>query len=143
MTSLLLIASLACSTGSPEAPASPAPAAAPATTEASAPQARPGEVDVAGLQAAMASGPITLVDVRSEAEYAEGHAPGAVLIPLDQLEARLGELEDKKAEPVYLICASGGRSSRAADSLVKAGFAQPINVAGGTRAWIAAGYPTE
>lgn len=113
------------------------------TAPAAASAAAPSQVDAKGLKAAMDAGPITLVDVRTDAEWAQGHAPGAVHIPLDQLEARMSELAGKKAEPVYLICASGGRSSAAQKFLQKQGYTQAINVAGGTNGWRAAGYPVE
>ncbi len=61
-----------------------------------------------------------LVDVRTPAEFAEGHVPGAVNIPVDEIERRAGEIE--KDEPVVLYCRSGARSSRAAGILEAAGY---------------------
>ena len=52
----------------------------------------------------------TLVDVREAREYADGHVPGAVLMPMGQLASRLAELD--RAKPVFVICASGNRSRR-------------------------------
>ncbi len=85
---------------------------------------------------------LLLVDVRTPGEYEAGHVPGARLLPLQELDGRLEELAELKAagEPVYVICQSGGRSARAADRLVEEGFAEVINVEGGTGAWIAAGH---
>lgn len=101
------------------------------------------EVDVAGLKAAREAGPAVVVDVRTPEEFASGHVPGAVNIPVDQLEARIGELDAHRSAELYLICRSGGRSARAQAQLAAAGFARPINVAGGTLAWTAAGHPVE
>ena len=106
-------------------------------------EARAGVTDVAGLKAAMDAGPITLVDVRTPTEFAAGHVPGAQPLPLSDLETRLAELESHKDGDVYLICASGGRSGRAAQLLEREGFRHPINVEGGTRAWVAAGHPID
>lgn len=62
-----------------------------------------------------------LVDVRSTAEYAASHLPGAINVPVDVLPSRLAELEPR-ADPVVVYCASGNRSSRAKAALVDAGF---------------------
>ena len=60
------------------------------------------------------------VDVRTPAEFAGGHAPGSVNIPLDQLMSRFGELD--AARPVLLGCASGSRSALATSLLKSKGF---------------------
>ena len=79
-----------------------------------------------------------IVDVRQPEEYAQGHVPGAKLIPLGQLESKLAEIPDNA--PVYVICRSGSRSKTASDILVKNGKIDVRNVQGGTLAWQAAGY---
>lgn len=91
----------------------------------------------------MKTGKVVLYDVRTPGEYAGGHVPGAVNIPLDQLSSRMDELAPHKGDAVYLVCASGNRSGKAATQLAAAGFSNPINVEGGTRAWQAAGKPLE
>ena len=63
-----------------------------------------------------------LVDVRTPSEFAAGHIPGAINIPLQQLDSRLMELQPKDI-PVVLYCRSGGRSGNAARVLKNAGFA--------------------
>lgn len=63
-----------------------------------------------------------LVDVRTPAEFAAGHIPGAVNIPLQQLDSRLSELQPKD-QAVVLYCRSGNRSGTAARLLKGAGFA--------------------
>jgi rhodanese-related sulfurtransferase len=80
----------------------------------------------------------TVLDVRQPDEYEAGHVSGAKLIPLGQLAARQDEIPD--ADPLYVICAVGGRSMTAAVALVEAGY-RAISVAGGTRGWIEQGRP--
>lgn len=138
LTILPFVALIACGADDP-APAT----AAPAAPAVAAPEGKAGEVDVAGLKAAMDAGSVRLIDVRTPAEYADARVPGAVNIPLDQLESRLADVADDKAAEVYLICAVGGRSKRATKALAQAGFQRPINVAGGTNGWKAAGLPVE
>ena len=62
-----------------------------------------------------------LVDVRTPGEFAAGHIPGAVNIPLQQLDSRLGELEPKDTA-VVVYCRSGHRSGQAARLLKSNGF---------------------
>lgn len=79
------------------------------------------------------------IDVRTPEEYAAGHAYRTRNIPLDSLGSNLDKIE--KNEPVYLICATGRRSRKAAQALVDAGFPYVFNVTGGTEAWKTAGLP--
>ena len=76
------------------------------------------------------------VDVRERGEYAQGHVPGALLVPMGQLASRLGELDHSGR--VHVICASGNRSKAMTDLLVAQGF-DAVSVNGGTRAWIDSG----
>lgn len=76
-----------------------------------------------------------LLDVREPNEYASGHAPGSVLIPVGQLEKRLQEIRQFQDKPVAVICRSGRRSAAAAEILQKAGFSDVKNVDGGMLAW--------
>jgi len=85
--------------------------------------------------------PFMLLDVRTTEEYAEGHIKGAVLIPVQELLQRISEVP--KDKQVYVYCHSGGRSVRASNMLVKAGFSRIENVLGGIVAWKDAGYPVE
>lgn len=138
LASIVLVA--ACGEAAP-----PPTSAPPANPPHAAPTAAhtAGSTDVAGLKAVMDAGPISLIDVRTPGEFAGGHAPGAVNVPLNELEGRISELEATKAGDVYLICAVGGRSIQATKLLEAKGWAHPINVEGGTNAWKAAGYPVE
>jgi thioredoxin 1 len=95
----------------------------------------PLEVDLDTFASAHAAG-ATVLDVRNPDEYASGHVPGAVLIPLPDLAARRDEIPD--ADPLYVICASGGRSLTAARALAAAGWSVR-SVAGGTKGWIERG----
>lgn len=83
---------------------------------------------------------LLVVDVREPWEYAEGHVPGALPMPLATVPARAGELPVER--PIYLVCAVGGRSGQAAAYLSRLGL-DAVNVEGGTDGWIAAGYPVE
>jgi len=67
-----------------------------------------------------------ILDVREAAEYAFGHIPGAISIPMGELSSRLNEL--KKDEQIYVICRTGTRSDLAAQQLVAAGFTNVKNV---------------
>jgi rhodanese-related sulfurtransferase len=75
----------------------------------------------------------TLLDVRQPGEYEKEHLPGALLIPLPQLEGRVGELD--QAKPVIAYCAIGGRSRAAAEMLSGRGFDEVYSLAGGIEAW--------
>ncbi len=68
-----------------------------------------------------------LVDVRTAGEFSSGHVRGAVNIPVDQLQGRLGELGGKD-KPVIVYCQSGMRSRAAAAQLRAAGFEQVIDI---------------
>ncbi|MCA9019037.1 MAG: rhodanese-like domain-containing protein [Planctomycetaceae bacterium] len=86
---------------------------------------------------------VHLIDVRTPAEFREIHASNAVNIPLDQLAAEQVKnlVNGNGADPVYLICQSGNRSSKACQKLIEAGFANVVSVEGGTKAWEAEGLP--
>jgi rhodanese-related sulfurtransferase len=95
------------------------------------------EIDVADLAKVRAEG-APLIDVREPDEYTAAHVPGAVLVPLATVPERL---EDVPADgQVYVICAKGARSLKAAEYYRSQGI-DAVNVAGGTTAWIDAGQP--
>lgn len=83
-----------------------------------------------------ALGSPVLIDVREPDEFAGGHAPGAVNLPMSQLGDRLDEVPTDV--PVHIICQVGGRSARVTEALAGRGVSA-IDVAGGTSAWIASG----
>jgi rhodanese-related sulfurtransferase len=84
-----------------------------------------------------------IVDVREDSEWNEQHIPGAIHIPLAQLNERLSELKQYKDSPVITQCKSGGRSAQALDVLKSAGFSKVYNMDGGIIAWDKAGLKTE
>jgi phage shock protein E len=89
--------------------------------------------------AARADAPLVL-DVRTPEEFAAGHVPGAILIPHDQLSARLGELDRSRWVLVY--CKSGRRAGIAEELLVKEGF-EVRQIEGSWLRWTAEGRPAE
>lgn len=97
-------------------------------------------ISVHELKAALDQGAATVIDVREPVEYVDGHLPGARLVPLAQVPTLVGNLPTDA--PVYLVCAVGARSGRAAEYLAQNGV-DAVNVEGGTRDWVAAGYPLD
>lgn len=82
-----------------------------------------------------------VLDVRSRGEFAGGHLPNALNIPLDQLDQRLKDIPKNK--PVVVVCASGNRSRTGAKHLTQNGFEDVYNLKGGTMGWMIAGMPLE
>ncbi len=79
-----------------------------------------------------------LVDVRSAAEFASGHIPGAVNIPMDQIEGRVQDLNFNL--PIVLICQAGQRA-RIVAGLLKPCSREISVLEGGTKAWMQSGLP--
>ena len=71
----------------------------------------------------------SVVDVRTPGEYLEGHYPGAINIPLNELQNRLEEFKELKA-PIVAYCRSGARSGMAVSLLKQNGFNEVYNVGG-------------
>ncbi len=109
---------------SPAAPAQPVPPAEVATARSQ----RPG---------------VDLIDVRTPVEYAEVHAEGAKLVPLDALDPKtvMADRNGSAGEPLYVICKSGTRAAKAVERFRAAGYENVFCVAGGTQAWERAGLP--
>lgn len=82
-----------------------------------------------------------VLDVRTPAEFGAVHVPQAANVPLDELDSHLTAGRIARDQPVYLLCQSGGRATRAAEKLAAQGFAQAVVVEGGTNAWVAAQLP--
>ena len=74
------------------------------------------------------------VDVRTPSEVAQGKIPGALHIPLDDLEQRRGELP-RDGRTTLIYCAGGGRSAAACDYLSRAGWTNLLNLEGGIQSW--------
>ncbi|HRF58885.1 MAG TPA: rhodanese-like domain-containing protein [Fimbriimonadaceae bacterium] len=84
-------------------------------------------------------GKVQLIDVRSASEFASEHIPQAANIPMDQIEARLDDLDPRV--PVVLICQSGHRAEMTRELLLPH-HEQLACLIGGTTAWAEAGLPT-
>lgn len=100
-------------------------------------------ISPAELNRLLAAGqPAELLDVRTPAEFATVHVPGAQLVPLDELDCA-GFLKQRGPgdKPIYVICQFGGRARRAIEKFQSAGFDNCILVEGGTQAWVDAGLP--
>ncbi len=83
---------------------------------------------------------VVVVDVRTPAEYLQGHVPRAVNLPLQEIEDWYKDLPTDKE--IYLVCRSGHRSAQAMEFLKKHGFKGKVkSVKGGTLAWAQEGYP--
>jgi len=77
--------------------------------------------------------PLTVLDVRNPPEWEIGRLEGSTLIPLHELQDRLGELDP--ASTIVSLCHTGMRSARATSFLRQMGFSRAINLAGGINAW--------
>ncbi|MEU6755662.1 rhodanese-like domain-containing protein [Streptomyces sp. NPDC046685] len=83
---------------------------------------------------------LTILDVRTPGEYAAGHLPGALNIPLDQLSRALPDIRHAAdRSDILVVCASGARSDRACTTLAEHGIST-ATLTGGTGAWAAAGH---
>ncbi len=96
-------------------------------------------IDINELESLIAQDAVLVLDVRDPWEFTMGHVPDAIHIPMQELPARLAELNHDK--PYAVICASGGRSQGATDFLIAKGFAGAVSVWGGTSAWARSGRP--
>jgi rhodanese-related sulfurtransferase/TusA-related sulfurtransferase len=76
---------------------------------------------------------VTVLDVREQAEFAFGHIPGAINIPLGELENRFEELN--KDDEIHIICRTGNRSDFAAQRLTEKGFQKVKNIVPGMKDW--------
>ena len=82
-----------------------------------------------------------VIDVCSAAEFAQSHVKGAVNVPLDELEDRLGKTVKNKSTPLILVCAAGSRSKRAQAIAQKLGYEKVHSLQGGLKAWKEANLP--
>ena len=86
---------------------------------------------------------VIVLDVRTAAEFAAGHVPGARNVSHDELPARLDELAALRDKQVILYCRSGRRTQIAEDTLRKAGFTKLLHLEGDWLAWEAEKRPVE
>jgi adenylyltransferase/sulfurtransferase len=93
------------------------------------------EIDPKELQAELKSGrKIKLIDVREPHELQISHIEGAELIPLGEVAGRLSELDT--ADEIVVFCRTGGRSGRAVELMLSAGFRKVKNLVGGINRWV-------
>lgn len=86
------------------------------------------DIDAAQAKTNLDTGDICLLDVRSVAEFQEGHIENAMCIPVEELEERHQELN--KESTIYLYCRSGQRANSAKKMLLKLGFHMVYNIGG-------------
>jgi phage shock protein E len=110
-------------------------AASCSNTEPPAPTAKPAST-AKNPQAArelIASGAV-VIDVRTPEEYADGHLPNAVNIPIQEMSSHIGDVEklvgNDRARPVVVYCAAGSRAAKAKTQLDAAGFSHVVNGGG-------------
>lgn len=84
-----------------------------------------------------------VVDVRSMAEFKDGHIINAINIPLNGFKNQIGQLEKYKNRPIVACCRSGSRSGMAVRALRQAGFEKVHNLRGGMLAWESASLPVK
>ncbi|WNI20701.1 rhodanese-like domain-containing protein [Streptomyces sp. ITFR-16] len=97
-------------------------------------------VSLSPTQAAARLAEFTVIDVRAPGEYASGHVPGALNIPLDRLSEAVPALKSASARgSLLVVCASGVRSTRACDILSAADI-EAVTLSGGTSAWEGEGH---
>ena len=102
------------------------------------------DADSVSLETARAdlqAGRAVLIDIREPSEHAGGVAPGARLLPMRQLGARLSEIPTDPNQPVLLICNTQNRSSATLKSLRQRGYAHVRYVQGGMSEWTRRGWP--
>jgi molybdopterin/thiamine biosynthesis adenylyltransferase/rhodanese-related sulfurtransferase len=105
-------------------------------------RSRVREISVDAAHRAQAAGAL-IVDVREDAERANGMPRGAIGVSRGFLELRIGELAPDRDRAILAICGSGARSLFAADTLRELGYGDVASVAGGYAAWLASGLPVE
>ena len=82
-----------------------------------------------GVQMYRGTAGAVLVDVREPDEYAQGHVPGSVNLPLSRIRSAEDVLEDYDA-PLFVYCLSGGRSGQAVSTLTRMGYTAVTNIGG-------------
>jgi molybdopterin/thiamine biosynthesis adenylyltransferase/rhodanese-related sulfurtransferase len=103
----------------------------------------PAEVHAALNGGANGNGDMTVVDVRESDEIAQGHLPGAKLVPRGFLESRIEGAVPDRSQHVVLYCASGNRSALAAKTLADLGYDHVESMTGGITLWKDRGYKVE
>jgi rhodanese-related sulfurtransferase len=98
-------------------------------------------ITVAALEKLLPSDEVHLLDVRTDAEIAQGKIPQGKSLPLHLIPLQMSQLD--KGATTILYCRSGGRSAQAAAFFAANGFVDIYNLQGGIIAWVNAGFPVE
>jgi rhodanese-related sulfurtransferase len=102
------------------------------------------ETNVADVKRRMDAGEqFTIVDVREESEWANGHLPGAIYLGKGIIERDIEQRVPGTNSKLILYCGGGFRSALVADNLQKMGYTNVESMDGGWKGWVAAGYPTQ
>lgn len=101
------------------------------------------EINAQEAEKIITTGAVTPIDVRTDDEYNEGHIKGCLHIDIasPDFSSRIEALAKDQAYLIY--CMSGGRSSRATQMMMQAGFTNATNLSGGIMGWKKAGLPVE
>jgi rhodanese-related sulfurtransferase len=83
---------------------------------------------------------IFILDVRTPAEYEEGHIPRAVLVPVYELADKIEDISKYKDKAVFVYCRSGNRSAVAIRILTEQGFKNIVHLKSGIRSWVSEGF---
>jgi|SRR5437867_3092815 len=100
------------------------------------------EISPQDAAAKLKSGEAVIVDVRDKDEWDEGHIPGALHMSRGTIELEVEEKVPDMSAMIICHCGGGGRGALATESLQKMGYKNVRNLAGGFKAWKAAGLPT-
>jgi len=100
------------------------------------------EISPQDAAAKLNSGDAVVVDVRDQDEWDEGHIPGAIHMTRGTMELDIEEKVPDQKAMIICHCGGGGRSALAAETLQKMGYKSVRSMAGGLKAWKAAGLPT-
>jgi rhodanese-related sulfurtransferase len=107
-------------------------------------KSRVKQTDVAAVLERVKKGEkLTLVDVREDAEWANGHVAGAIHLGKGVIERDVEAAIPDKTKEIILYCGGGFRSALAADNLQKMGYRGVVSMDGGWRGWNDAGGPVE
>jgi hydroxyacylglutathione hydrolase len=91
------------------------------------------QISTGELREQLEHGGLTLIDVRSDREWNDGHIAEAIHVPIGEMRKRAGEFDRQR--PIATICEGGYRSMLAASILARSGFGQVLNVSGGMTAY--------
>lgn len=103
--------------------------------------AQEGGVAIETARADLEAGKITLIDIREPAEHATGVAPGARLLPMSQINQRIGEVPKDPGQAVLLVCNTQNRSQAVTKALRENGYMNVRYVQGGMSEWARRGWP--